>query len=222
MTLRIMIAGVFFLFIASVFAQKVPSKKYPDAAYWEVVSERAGKIVENLDISDLKKQKKVQDIIAFQYYDLNKIHDSAKLEIEKIDANYTDEKLKKILSEKIKANSEKNLANLHELYISKLQKELTIEQIETVKNGMTYNVLNLTYRGYLDMLPKLTEDQKKYIYDALLEAREKAMDAGSSKDKHAWFGKYKGRINNYLAKAGYDLNKESKDWHERIKAKENQ
>ena len=122
---------------------------------------------------------------------------------------------------RFKANSEKNLANLHEQYISKLQKELTNEQIETVKNGMTYNVFVNTYAGYLDMLSNLTEEQKKFIYDALFEAREKAMDAGSSDEKHAWFGKYKGRINNYLSKAGYDLNKESKDWHKRLKAKEN-
>ena len=31
------------------------------------------------------------------------------------------------------------------------------------------------------------------------------MDRASSKEKHAVFGKYKGRINNYLSKQGYDL-----------------
>ena len=41
----------------------------------------------------------------------------------------------------------------------------------------------------------------------LVEARELAMDGGSSNEKHAVFGKYKGRINNYLSKAGYDLKK---------------
>ena len=33
------------------------------------------------------------------------------------------------------------------------------------------------------------------------------------------FGKYKGRINNYLSKRGYDLVKERKAWYERIKAR---
>ncbi|HNZ81766.1 MAG TPA: DUF3826 domain-containing protein, partial [Bacteroidales bacterium] len=36
--------------------------------------------------------------------------------------------------------------------------------------------------------------------------------------KHAWFGKYKGRINNYLSKRGYNLTKEREAWNERIKA----
>ena len=94
--MKIFIAGFLILFSVQIIAQKVPSKKYPDEAYWEVVSKRAGNIVSNLGLNDIQKQKKVQNIIAFQYYDLNKIHDSAKSEIEKIDANYSDEKLKKI------------------------------------------------------------------------------------------------------------------------------
>jgi hypothetical protein len=31
------------------------------------------------------------------------------------------------------------------------------------------------------------------------------MDAGTSKEKHAWFGKYKGKINNYLSAEGYNM-----------------
>ena len=85
---------------------------------------------------------------------------------------------------------------------------------------MTYNVMPNTYAAFQDMLPNLTATQKKYIFDALVEAREHAMDAGTSKEKHAWFGKYKGRINNYLAKEGYDLNKESTEWHKRLEERE--
>ena len=55
----------------------------------------------------------------------------------------------------------------------------------------------------------------------LTEARERAIDAESSDKKHAWFGKYKGRINNYLSAAGYDLKKEGIEWEKRRKAKTN-
>ena len=37
------------------------------------------------------------------------------------------------------------------------------------------------------------------------------MDAGSSDEKHAWFGKYKGKINNYLAAAGYNMKQAEKN-----------
>ena len=87
---------------------------------------------------------------------------------------------------------------------------------------MTYNVLPITYKGYLEMIPRLTTEEQKFIMEALTEAREHAMDAGSSEKKHAWFGKYKGRINNYLSSRGYDVNKESKAWQERVKAGQKQ
>lgn len=60
------------------------------------------------------------------------------------------------------------------------------------------------------MLPELTDTQKQYIMSRLEEAREIAMDAGSSIEKHEWFGRYEGRINNYLSTAGYDLKAASK------------
>jgi hypothetical protein len=56
------------------------------------------------------------------------------------------------------------------------------------------------------------------MYGWLVEARELAMDEGSSEKKHAVFGKYKGRINNYLSAEGYDMKKEGEDWGKRIQA----
>jgi hypothetical protein len=70
------------------------------------------------------------------------------------------------------------------------------------------------------MIPSLKEEEKKQIRSWLVEAREYAMDAESSEQKHAWFGKYKGRINNYLSKQGYDSQKEREEWMKRLKAKE--
>ena len=84
---------------------------------------------------------------------------------------------------------------------------------------MTYRVMPITYTAYQDMIPTLKPEQKEKIYDWLKEAREIAMDEGSSEDKHKVFGKYKGRINNYLSAEGYDMKKEEKAWQERIKEK---
>jgi hypothetical protein len=83
---------------------------------------------------------------------------------------------------------------------------------------MTYNVFPLTYKAYLEMIPSLTQVQKDKIYNWLKEARELAMDAESSDKKHAVFGKYKGRINNYLSAEGYDVKKEGEEWAKRIEA----
>ena len=111
------------------------------------------------------------------------------------------------------------LRKLHDGFIAKLQKDLTEAQIEKIKDGMTYRVMPLTYTAYQDMIITLTVEQKEKIYNLLSEARELAMDEGSSEDKHKVFGKYKGKINNYLSGQGYDMKKEEKAWQERLKAK---
>ena len=88
-----------------------------------------------------------------------------------------------------------------------------------MKDGMTFGVVKVTYDSYLDMIPTLKEDEKTQILAWLVEARELAMDAESSKKKHETFGKYEGRINNYLAARGYDLQAERDAWYERVKAR---
>ena len=45
------------------------------------------------------------------------------------------------------------------------------------------------------MIPTLKEEEKQQIMAWLIEARELAIDAESSKKKHEVCGKYKGRIN---------------------------
>ncbi len=109
------------------------------------------------------------------------------------------------------------LAARHTLFLSKLGKELSAEQIEKVKDQMTYNKVAVTYNAYLDELPQLTETQKAQLKAWLVEAREKAIDAGSSDQKTAIFGKYKGRINNFLSQQGYDMKKAGEEWQKRIK-----
>jgi len=68
------------------------------------------------------------------------------------------------------------------------------------------------------LLPDLSDEQKREILANLVEAREQAMDGGSSEEKHGIFGKYKGRINNYLSEQGYDLKAAEKERAERKKA----
>ena len=83
---------------------------------------------------------------------------------------------------------------------------------------MTFGVVKVTYDSYCNMIPSLTDEEKRQLMAWLIEAREHAMSAGSSKAKHAWFNKYKGRFNNYLSARGYDIQKERKEWEERLKS----
>ncbi len=196
------------------------AQQHLDPEYIKVTNERAAKIVEELKLTDTEKKQTLTNIIGEQYRNLSRLHDGRDAKTEALKkSDLPKEKLDSKI-EKLKSKTDKSISKLHKKYLSLLNKQLTPEKVDTVKDGMTYGVVPKTYYAFQDMLPNLTEAQKKYIYDNLVEAREHAMDAGTSKEKHAWFGKYKGRINNYLSAQGYDLNKESEDWHKRIEARE--
>lgn len=211
---------IFFLFtiinVTSTLAQdQVKDEK---AAYEKVITERATKLVAALQLNDEKKSHKVITLVKEQYRSLNDIYSKRDEEIKNVKASVTDKKLR---DEAIAKANEKTLAEtdkLHAIYLKKLGKQLNAEQIEGVKNGMTYGVLPLTYKAYQEQILTLTEPQKAQILTWLTEAREKAMDAESSEKKHAMFGKYKGRINNYLSAQGYDLKKEGIEWEKRKNA----
>lgn len=188
-----------------------------DEAYIKTITDRSAKIVNGLSIKDSVVYNKVVAQLVAQYSGLNKIQEADKALVASIKqgtaaAEETAARLKEAEEKK-----NKELSTLHHSFINGLQQLLSTEQIDLVKDGMTYRVFPITYAAYQDMIPTLTDVQKAKIYDWLKEAREIAMDAGSSDQKHAVFGKYKGRINNYLSAEGYDLKKATDEWQQRIK-----
>ena len=95
---------------------------------------------------------------------------------------------------------------LHDQFLSQLSEQLTPEQVEQVKDKMTYNKVQVTYNAYLQQLQgKLNDEQKAKILELLKAAREDAIDGVSAEEKTAIFGKYKGKINNYLATQGISM-----------------
>lgn len=218
----------FFLFSAllsasALQAQDNVSQADKEAAYTRTINNRAAKIVTALHLPDTKKQDKVSGLVAAQYRALNTVYTARDQQVKAVkealanDKEVLNAKLKEIEDQTTKATDA-----LHASFLQALSAELSPEQVDQIKDGMTYGVLPLTYGAYLDMLPNLTETQKAQILQWLTEAREKAMDAGSSEKKHWWFGKYKGRINNYLSAAGYDMKKEGEAWQKRIAERKKQ
>lgn len=212
----------FLLVSATSFAQKNNSTTEKDN-YMKVITKRSEKIVSKLGITDSAKFKRVENIVIDQYSTLSNIHDTRNAKAKDIKAQAGDDKAKATAQiGALDSTVDIQLNQAHKTYISKLSAELTPAQVDQIKDGMTYNVLEVTYDAYLDELPSLTDAQKAQIKDWLVEAREHAIDAESSEKKHAWFGKYKGRINNYLSKEGYDMKKAQAEWQQRIKERQEQ
>ena len=195
------------------------NKDNRDPQYVESIVKRSQKIVDKLGLTDVKVAEDVRNVIANRYFELNDIYEVRDAKVKKIKESglsgaAKDDALKAAEDEKDAA-----LYRSHFAYPANLSLFLDEKQIEVVKDGMTYGVVKVTYDATIDMIPSLKEEEKAQIYAWLIEAREFALDAENSDKKHAAFGKYKGRINNYLAKRGYDLTKEREEWYKRVKAR---
>src|SRR5204863_6018387 len=127
-----------------------------EAAYTQTINKRADDIVSVLDISDASKSQKVHDILVAQYRALRDWYD----------AN----------DPKGKADDRDSLKSIHDRFLGKLSAELTPDQIERVKDKMTYNKVQVTYDAYVEIAQTLTSEQKSKVLEFLKAAREEAMD----------------------------------------------
>ncbi len=186
--------------------KKVP-KPDTEAQYTAKLEQRAADILNALELKDAEKAGRVRGIVIAQYRALRDWHDGLDAKLK----GAADEEAREIRA---------SLKALHGKFLAGLAAELSEAQIERVKDRMTYDKVRVTYDGYVEMLPQLTAPQKARVLELLKEAREEAMDGGGSDEKTAVFTRYKGRINNYLSREGYDLKQAGKDWAERKKLKQ--
>ncbi len=185
--------------------------------YVNAILGRSKKVTDALGITGTDKGEQVKNIVANRYFKLNDIYEERD-SLKKAASTLSGTEKKKAL-EAAENNKDMKLYRSHFGFIAELSLFIDDADIEKVKDVMTYNVVKVTYDAQCDMIPSLKEEEKKQILAWLKEAREYAIDAESSKKKHETFGKYKGRINNYLSKRGYDLQKEREAWAERVKAR---
>ena len=180
------------------------NSKHRDPDYVKTIIGRSEKATDALSITYTPMGENVRNIIANRYFELNDIY------AERDSIAKTDKKL-------AAAQCDSKLYRSHFAFDANLSKYLKPHEVERVKDVMTFDVVKVTYEAQCDMIPTLTDEEKAQIMLWLKEARELAIDAESSKKKHEVFGKYKGRINNYLTKRGYDLTKEREEWYKRVK-----
>ncbi len=189
-----------------------------DPAYSRVLEKRAADVLDVLGLDDPAKATRVREAVINEYRGLRKLHDARDAAIKALRGRGDRDKAE--LARQVEAERERTDAAASALtdgFLAALAADLSPDQVETVKDKMTYNKLRVTYDAYLDMLPDLTPAQKRVIFDTLKEARDKAVYAGSAEEKSEVFNKYKGRVNNYLSAQGYDLKLAQKRWAERRK-----
>jgi hypothetical protein len=135
------------LFSTVTFAAETNSTpEQAEAKYTAAIEGRTADILKILALSDTNKAAKVHGIIIAQYRALNAWHNEndAKLKAAKSDTNAV-------------AQIRASLKTIHDDFISRLAEDLTPEQIEKIKDKMTYGKVQFTFAGYLAQYPNLSE-----------------------------------------------------------------
>lgn len=180
------------------------SEAEKEALYTDAIESRASNIISALSITNTAKSTTVHDLV-INYYRTLRSRDAlidAQLKAENKEINFANRE------ERVRDESKV----LHQAFIARLSEVLTPEQVETVKNRMTYDKVKVTYNAYCAIVPSLTDADKAKIMDELKKAREEAIDGGSASEKSEIFKKYKDGINQFLSSRGIDMEKATKEW----------
>src|SRR6184192_377712 len=117
------------------------NKNSENSDYLQVITKRSQKIADVLGITDSIKYKRVCNIIIDQYQNLSNIHDARDAKAKEVKGNATiDKAIVKGEIAKLDSNTDKELSQLHLVYLARLSKELTPAQVTDVKDAMTYKI----------------------------------------------------------------------------------
>jgi Spy/CpxP family protein refolding chaperone len=175
-----------------------------EATYTTAIESRTEDILKSLSLTDTAKSNQLHDAIIAQYRVMRArdVVINARLSGEGKAISYATR------ASQLQAESKE----LHEQFFTRLATILTPEQVETVKDKMTYGKVKVTYDAYCTIVPGLNDAEKAKILELLKAAREEAVDGGSAPEKSDIFQKYKTQINAYLDANGHDTAKAIKEW----------
>lgn len=176
-----------------------------EAFYTQTINHRAEDVLKLLALKDAAKATRVSDLIMVQYRSLRARDAAVSAKLKESGASPDDAATRSALVRSLSKP-------LHEWFVGVLAMELTPEQVEVVKNYMTYNKVKVTFDAYCNIIPNLTETDKAKIMELLKAAREEAMDGGSAAEKSAAFQRFKDQINEYLNAHGHDVAKAYQVW----------
>jgi len=183
-----------------------------EALYNEVLARRVGDIMDKLSLKDTNKAVRVRNALMLEYRTLRLRDEFIDARLAAEGKDYTDFAARAKLRNQLSAPQ-------GQWFVSLLSFELTPEQVETVKDAMTYGKVKVTFDAYCEIIPQLTESDKAKVMELLVAARDEAISGGSAPEKSAIFQVYKDKINAYLDANGHDTKKAFKDWEEKHGAK---
>lgn len=134
-----------------------------DTKYVQTILSRSAKVTDALSITGTDKGNEVLHIVANRYFKLNDIY--AERDSLKAAAKALTGDAKKQKTDFAEMQKDQKLYKSHYGFIAELSLYLTDEEIEKVKDVMTFNVVKVTYDAQCDMIPTLKDEEKsKFLH----------------------------------------------------------
>ena len=219
-----LLAGVVLAAPLSTRAQTINADASPADKEKATVEKHIKPELSALNLTNAVKQARVHDILAARYMALKAWHADNDAQLKTLWGDFD-----KARSAKSAADANAALAKIsavyaairpqHDKFVADLAAILTPEQVEAVKEAHSINKVKVTYDVYLEIFPKLTDEQKAVVLKNLKAASEESLDCVDVKEMSAFFKKYKIKIEDeYFVTQGIDAQQGRKDFAAKQKA----
>jgi hypothetical protein len=161
-----------------------------DEATQKRIDSKAKRLIDAAKIDDSAKAERVKAILGTWFVTMWDWHKQNDPQLAQLWSEWSkarsvvpkDEFPGEVIAHKIDA-AYGSLKPAYQTMLTQLAAELTQEQIDTIKETWSRSPgMMRTYNAYLEIVPDLTEEQKKVIYNRMLLAREAAMLTDADKE----------------------------------------
>lgn len=192
----------------STFAKNTTDTVASDPATQKHIDARANHLLAAINLDDPAKAARVKAIMGEWFMTMWNWHQQHDPQLNELwsqwskarSASPDDEFPGELIFQKIK-DVYASLQPAYESFTNNLASELTPEQMDAIKESWSHKPgMTRTYKAYLQIVPDLTDAQKKLIYDQLLAAREAAMLTDSDKEIVNLYKCHKLKVQAYIGK----------------------
>lgn len=179
---------------------------------------KAEEWVSALNLSDVAKQKRVQEAIATHLKTIRDWHNEHPFTGVPAGINPATGNRLSELDRTVIANSSMP-QSIHDSLMNALKRDLTPEQVELILDKYTVGKVAFTLAGYKAIVPDLKPEEETKILEYLKQAREQSIDFKSMKEISAIFEIYKTKCEQYLNSNGRNWRQLYKAYTDAVKAK---
>lgn len=184
----------------------VPAAAAPDEATQQRADTKATRLLGILKLADAAKGERAKGILRDWYITMWDWHQENDPKLKELWTQWNqaravvpkDEFPAEVIAHKID-DVYASLRPAYRTFVEKLSAELTPEQVDAIKERWSRSPGKMrTYNAYLEIVPDLTEEQKKVILDRMDRAREDAMLTDADKEIVAIYKRHKVKVEAYV------------------------